>query len=70
MLGVAKRPYFIQLDALARQVTQNFVLVKGAGHAEIDQQLRDRVDALASHAGNGAQAVSLNQATKNAGTIL
>jgi hypothetical protein len=62
---VAERPDFIALDTLASKVAQRFVLVDRACGPEIHQQLGNGIDAYASHAGYGAEAVSLYQTAKD-----
>ena len=69
-LRVAEAPNLVELQALAGQATQSFVLVRGAGRTDVDEQLGHGVDAHVRHAGRGAHAVALGQHTNDGGTRL
>ena len=69
LLGVAVAPDLVGLDHLAGEVYQHAVLILGAGIPEVDKQLRDRVLGRAGHSNRGADAVALDQASDDLGTL-
>jgi hypothetical protein len=62
-LRVNKRPNFVALDSLRAKIAKRFVLIFGAGTAKIAQQFHDRCAVHASHPGDGAQRIALNQSS-------
>ena len=68
-LRIGERPDFVDLDALARQVTQMRVLIGRTGSADVHQQLGDRVLGSAGDAHRGADAVALHEAADDLGAL-
>jgi hypothetical protein len=55
VFGINERPNFIALDALAFQVAENLVLIRGAGRAKFNEQLLNRRAVNARHADRSAE---------------
>jgi hypothetical protein len=64
-LASDKRPYFVALYALARQVSQRLVLIIRTRFASINQQFDDAVNCRVRQSGSGADAVTINQTTQD-----
>lgn len=70
VFGMAERPDFIGLHALAGQITHGLIHVDGADRAQVAQQLGDRILGNAGHANCGTDGVTFHQAGDNAGAAL
>jgi hypothetical protein len=60
-----KRPNFITLYALARQISQCLVLILGARIGRLNQQFDHTVNRNINQAGRGSDAASIHQTAKN-----
>ena len=65
LLGIAKAPNLIDLNALARQVAKNAILILGARRANLGEKTKDRPFRYARHAGRGANGATFDQSRDN-----
>jgi hypothetical protein len=70
MLDPNEAPDFVHLNALARQMAKDAILIRGASAPCIDQQLSDRVLAGAGQARDGADGTALTRAYEGYGRDL
>jgi hypothetical protein len=69
-LGVTKRPQFVCLDALTRQVADRAVLILARGLSEIAQELENGHLGRARHAAGGVDRGALDEAADDLSALL